>query len=230
MTAIEWILKGFEDTINDGMANNVRYQLTAENLQDIINSLDIECDQNALKAVVFATRGRRDVEALGIKADRAVNFLHNTINAAQEWKNSLIAAEDMLDLQLKEKKEVFEKEKNQTDEKIEKLGDFLPQSRREGLDTKKQVLEERLAGVACLHESEDKTSMKSFQHRKRRLAVQLVEKNRVKRRKLSSGAPRLLDSEDESFIQKAIKDKSTAHGRRHIANHNLYKREKIDRE
>ena len=119
----------------------------------------------------------------------------------------------------------------------------MPQSRREDLDTKKQVLEERLAGVACLQEREDETSMKSFQQRKRRLAVQLVEKNRVKRRKLSSGAPRLLDSEDESFIQKAIEDKSTAHGRRHtttlyanhrvkkkdfltIANYNLYKRGK----
>ena len=45
----------------------VRYQLTAENLQHIINSLDTEYDQNALKAVVFATRSRRDVEALGIK-------------------------------------------------------------------------------------------------------------------------------------------------------------------
>ena len=243
MTAIEWILKGFEDTINDDMASNVRYQLTDENLQDIINSLDTEYDQNALKAVVFATRSRRDVEALGIKADRAVNFLHNTINAAQEWKNSLIEAEDMVDLQLKEQKEVLEKEKNKIDEKIVKLGDFLPQSSREDLDTKKQVLEERLAGVACLQEREDETSMKSFQQRKRRLAVQLVEKNRVKRRKLSSGAPRLLDSEDESFIQKSIEDKGTAHGRRHtttlyanhrvkkkdfltIANYNLHKRGK----
>ena len=171
------------------MASNVQYQRTAENLQDIINSLDTEYDQNALKAVVFATRSRRDVEALGIKADRAVNFLHNTINAAQEWKNSLIEAEDMVDLQLKEKKEVLEKEKNQIDEKIAKLGEFLPQSRREDLDTKKQVLEERLAGVACLQQREDETSMKSFQQCKRRLAVQLVEKNRVKRHKLSSGAP-----------------------------------------
>ena len=119
----------------------------------------------------------------------------------------------------------------------------MPQSRRKDLDTKKQVLEERLAGVACLQEREDETSMKSFQQRKRRLAVQLVENNRVKRRKLSSGAPRLLDSEDESFIQKAIEDKSTAHGRCHtttlyanhrvkkkdfltIANYNLYKRGK----
>ena len=197
MTAIEWILKRFEDTINDGMDSTVRYQLTAENLPDIINLLDTEYDQNALKAVVFTTRSRRDVEALEIKADRAVNFLHNTIDAAQEWKNSLIEAEDMVDLQLKEKKEVLEKEKNQIDEKIAKLGDFLPQSRREDLDTKKQVLEERLAGVACLQKREDETTMKSFQQRKQRLAVQFVEKNGVKRGKLSSGAPRLLDSEDE---------------------------------
>lgn len=57
------------------------------------------------------------------------------------------------------------------------------------------------------------------------------------------GAPRALDSEDEEFIQKAIEDKSTAHGRRHdsvlhvnyrvkkkdflsIANYNLFRRGK----
>ena len=71
----------------------------------------------------------------------------------------------------------------------------------------------------------------------------LVEENRVKRRKTCSGAPRALDSEDEEFIQKAIEDKSTAHGRRHdavlylnhrikkkdflsIANYNLFRRGK----
>jgi hypothetical protein len=55
--------------------------------------------------------------------------------------------------------------------------------------------------------------------------------------------PRALDSKDEEFIQKAIEDKNTAHGRRHdavlyvnhcvkkkdflsIANYNLFRRDK----
>ena len=64
---------------------------------------------------------------------------------------------------------------------------------------------------------EDTTSKKRCEQCKRRLARNLVEENRVKRRKTSTGAPRALDSEDEEFIQKAIEDKSTAHGRRHDA-------------
>ena len=39
----------------------------------------------------------------------------------------------------------------------------------------------------------------------------------MNRRARSTGAPRALDSEDEELIQKAIEDKSTAHGRRHDA-------------
>jgi hypothetical protein len=75
------------------------------------------------------------------------------------------------------------------------------------------------------------------------LATELLEENRVKRGKTCQGAPRALDSEDEEFIQKAIEDKSTVHGRPHdsvlylnhrvkkkdflsIANYNLLRRGK----
>jgi hypothetical protein len=34
-----------------------------------------EFDKNAGKAVLFATRSRREIEDLGVKADRAVTFL-----------------------------------------------------------------------------------------------------------------------------------------------------------
>ena len=50
----------------------------------------------------------------------------------------------------------------------------------------------------------------------------------MNRRARSTGAPRALDNEDEELIQKAIEDKSTAHGRRHDAmlyvNHRVKKR------
>ena len=61
----------------------------------------------------------------------------------------------------------------------------------------------------------DKYSVKCFNQSRKQLATDLLEENRVKRRKTSTGASRVLDSKDEELIQKAIKDKSTAHGRHH---------------
>ena len=96
--------------------------------------MDTEYDRNTLKAIIFATRSRKEVEVLGIKADRAVHFLKNTRQAAEECKNALVAAEDMLELRLKHKKEVIEEKIHQIDEKVAKLGDLLPKFRTEDLE------------------------------------------------------------------------------------------------
>ena len=45
--------------------------------------------------------------------------------------------------------------------------------------------------------------------------LQLAEKNRIKRRRISNrGASRLIDSDDDEFIAKCIEDKAAYHGRR----------------
>ena len=44
--------------------------------------------------------------------------------------------------------------------------------------------------------------------------MKLIEDNRIKNRELGAGAKRLLNSDDEIFIVKAIQEKCTAHGRR----------------
>lgn len=48
-----------------------------------------------------------------------------------------------------------------------------------------------------------------------RIADNLLEENRIKRRKLGQGAYRKVDSDDEEFLVKCIEDKATSHGRRH---------------
>ena len=177
--------------------------------------MDTEYDRNALKAIIFATRSCKEVEALGIKADRAVQFLKNSCQAAEECQNALVAAEDMLDLGLKHKKEVIEEKIHQIDEKVAKLGDVLAKFRREDLETEKDMLKEGAARITNLQTKQDCSNKKQFQQCERKLATQLIEENRIKRRKVCSGAPRLLDSDDEEYIKRAIEDKSTAHGRWH---------------
>ena len=177
--------------------------------------MDTEYDRNALKAIIFATQSRKEVEALGIKADRAVYFLKNSCKAAEECENALVTAEDMLELRLEHKKEVIEEKIHQIDEKVAKLGDLLPKVRREDLDTEKDMLKERTARITNLQTKQESSCKRQFQQCKRKLATQLIEENRIKRRKICSGAPQMLDSDDKEYIKRAIEDKSTAHGRRH---------------
>ncbi|CAB4020881.1 RNA-directed DNA polymerase from transposon X-element, partial [Paramuricea clavata] len=210
LTDIEWLLKDLEECRVDPL---IRFQLTCSNLRSIINSMDTEFDRNALKAVLFATRSRKEIADLGIKEDRAVNFLRKTVTTAAECENALGAAEDLLNIR---KKDLF---------------------------TEKETLLEPAENTKKLEVYEDNNSRKRFEQCKRRLARNLIEKNRVKRRKASRGAPRALDSEDEEFIQKAIEHKISPHGRRHdavlyvnhrvkkkdflsIANYNLFRRGK----
>ena len=77
----------------------------------------------------------------------------------------------------------------------------------------------------------------------KRTAAELIEDNRIKRRRLRAGPNEKIDDECEEFIAKAIEAKATYHGRRketvmftnrrvksrdllNIANHNLEKRGK----
>ena len=62
----------------------------------------------------------------------------------------------------------------------------------------------------------NKNDSQRLQQMRKRKAVQLIEDNRIKRRKIGSqGAPRKIDDQDEEFLAKCIEDKATYHGRRH---------------
>ena len=83
------------------------------------------------------------------------------------------------------------------------------------LDGEKDALTKRLGKLKDLEKNESASSQRKAQQRKRKIAQDLVATNRLKKRKLGAGAPQLLDSEDETFIAKAISTKSTCHERRH---------------
>ena len=128
-TDIGWLLQDVE--VSNDSNIKLRYQLTSSNLKVIIDSMDTEFDKNALKAVLFTTRSRKDIEDLGIKADRAVKFLRNTISTSEECENALLAAEDMLNIRLTQKKELIDQKIKQIDDKISTLGDCLPKVKKD---------------------------------------------------------------------------------------------------
>ena len=63
----------------------------------------------ALKAVIFDLHSRSQTYELGIKLDRAVNFLSKVLTVADESENALKAAEDIMKLRTRERIENVEK-------------------------------------------------------------------------------------------------------------------------
>ncbi len=104
-TDIEWLLKDLEESKDD---TSIRFQLTSSNLKSIINFMDTEFDRNALKAVLFATRSRKEISDLGIKTDRAVNFLWKM--SVKECENALVAAEDLLNIRYSRKRKLIDEQ------------------------------------------------------------------------------------------------------------------------
>ena len=111
------------------------------------------------------------------------------------------------------------------------------------LRSKRDLLQEQLTDLIDVSRCETKISKQKFNQSVKRLSQKLIMQNRLKGRKLGAGARRLLDSDDEEFIARAVESKSTSHGRRHdvilyighgvkyrdllsLANYSLYKKGK----
>ena len=62
------------------LVRNIVFYLDAASLNSILHSMDTEYDCMALKTVVFALHSRSETYNLGIKPDRAVQFLSIVIS------------------------------------------------------------------------------------------------------------------------------------------------------
>lgn len=228
-----------EDEIN----TSSRYFLNEDSLSKILSSMDTEYDRMALKAVLFATHSRAETFNLGIKPDRAVGFLSKVIMACEESERTLREAEDIFELKTCERIKKAESKIGSIDQKIVKQQHFLSEKRKIDLEEEKTLLEERLDNLKALSIQSDQKEKRRVRQATKRIANQLLESRKIKRRRRGAGASSLLDEEDEDFIAKAIESKSTCHGRRHettlfthhrvkkshflsLANHSLSKRGK----
>ena len=94
-------------------------------------------------------------------------------------------------------------------------------------------MKERIDDVSGLIVPKNKNDSQQLQQMWKRKAVQLIEDNRIKRRKIGGqGAPRNIDDQDEEFLAKCIEDKATNHGRRHnlvmYTNHRVKSRDLLN--
>ena len=78
--------------------------LSAENLYRALASMESENDRWAAKLLVCTGKSRQEIYDFGFKPDRVIKLLRELKEWFGAWENSNVAARDMVELRLKEKK------------------------------------------------------------------------------------------------------------------------------
>ncbi len=110
-------LERLEENMNASVKH--RLHLNAATLNSILNSLDTEYDRMARKAVVFALHSRSETYNLGIKPDRAVQFISKVMSASDESEKALAEAADIFQVKTQEKIKKVENKIQAIDDKLE---------------------------------------------------------------------------------------------------------------
>ena len=206
-----------------------RFDLDAEALHTILDSMETEYDKSVVRAILAATSSRSELYDLGLKPDAAISNLERVLAVSEEVKNAVEAGKDMTILALKEKIIKREGDIAQLKSSIEKLRDIRADSRHiQTMEEKVTVYTESLKSLQDILECKDTYSKQKFNAAARRRANNLVNENRLRNRKPGAGAKRKLDDVDEELIAKAIEQKTTVHGRRHDMVLYYHKRVKRD--
>ena len=78
--------------------------LSAEFLSRVLASMESEYDRWVAKLLVCTGKSRQEIYDLGFKPDRVVKLLRELKEWFGAWENRNVAARDMVELRLKEKK------------------------------------------------------------------------------------------------------------------------------
>ena len=190
-----------------------RFDLDAEALHTILDSMETEYDKSVVRAILSATSACSELYDLGLKPDAVISNLERVLAVSEEVKNAMAAGKDMTVLALKEKIRKREGDMAQLKSSIEKLKDIRADSRHiQTMEEKVTVFTETLKGLQDIIECKDNYSKQKFNAAARRRAKNLVNENSLRNRKAGAGAKRKLDDVDEELISKAIEQKTIVHG------------------
>ena len=165
-----------------------RFDLNADTLKHVLQSMDTEYDKSVLKAMIFATSSRKKVYELGIKPDNAVHFLAKTVYASKECQDAVTAAEKTIKEMDEARLEQLNEKIDAIEKKLNKKESLMSEGRRADLRSDKESLQERVKRIQEDMLQVNSQSKQRFQQRKRRIALASVKERRVKRRKLGAGA------------------------------------------
>ena len=164
--------------------------------------------------MVCTGKSRQEIYDLGFKPDRVVKRLRVLKERFCSWENINIAAKDMVELRLKEKKVKLERKIGKIEKTMESVRGKWTDARVGDLEEQTISLKESLESTMAALERRSKQDEQRFNQAAKRTR-RLVAEQRITKRRLGSGRKQELDSEDEEWLVKCIEDKATIHGRRH---------------
>ena len=189
--------------------------LSAEDLSRALASVESEYDRWVAKLLVCTGKSRQEIYDLGFKPDRVVKLLRELKERFCAWENSTVAAKDMVELRLKEKKVKLERKIGEIEKTMESVRGKWTDARVGDLEEQTIALKESLESTMATLERRSKQDEQRFNQASKRTARRPVAEQRITKRRLGSGRKQELDSEDEEWLVKCIEDKATIHGRRH---------------
>lgn len=189
--------------------------LSAQDLSRALASMETEYDRWVAKLLVCTGKSRQEIYDLGFKPDRVVRLLRELKERFCAWENSNVAAKDMVELRLKEKKDKLARKISEIEKTMELVQGKWTDARVGDLEEQKIALKESLQNTAATLERRSKQDEQRFNQAAKRTARRLVAEQRITERSLGAGRKQELDSEDEEWLVKCIEDKATIHGRRH---------------
>lgn len=216
-TKMEEFLDNFTGMLDEDSPNRDvdGLRLDCSTLKILIKSMDTEYDKNVLRTVVALCHTRHELYDLCIDPTSAKRHIYDIVEVANTCDKALIAGEDLVRNNLIEKQAKIQLQMKGAESTLAKKRDIWPQKRVADLEETMEVLQEKLCDVESQLNQTNKAAVEKTRRAAKRQAESLLERNRVKRRRLGAQRPVQIDEDEEEFLLKAVEDMSTAHGRRH---------------
>ena len=80
------------------------WTLMQKKVKAIMNTCDTEWDIKIARVLLSANRSRSQIDNLGINSDNITADIAKVVEVPEEWKNANMAARDMVNLSLNERK------------------------------------------------------------------------------------------------------------------------------
>ena len=188
--------------------------------------MDSEYDQNLAKGLMAALLPRAQLYNLGIKPDRLIGHLSQILDASKGAENAIDAADGLSLYRLKDRLKRIDQQEKELQEKLACCA--LSERTKADIQADLNLLEQRQQESSALLTREDKDGIRTFSQSRKRVAKELLEENRVKRRRLGTARPKSNGEEEEEYLARCIAEKCTAHGRLYnttmYLNHRVKKR------
>lgn len=176
----------FDLVFNDVKTVQNRIYMDCDAVKRLINSMDTEYDKQVARILLSATRSRTEIERLGIDPDNIPKLIEDTKAALAEIENTQYAADDILNLRLKAQKTKLEKSIENNEQMCILKKDTWPANVLADMEEDIKNDKQRLSDIQKLLNPTTDREKRLVHQRKRRIAQQLGDENRLKKRKISN--------------------------------------------